>query len=258
MPRPELKRSSNPAADPLAHPRIGVPRLLYRARMPMAAMTSLCLLAFGFTGAEAGQDAAGWVPPGEELISLVAATRPELRHAVRYTDDWQAEEYARVSSLNMQLEYLYVTANMDNPVALASSFDLARAVGLFRHNRQGIAAWGNLGRVEKLGGTLFYRPYRLANQSCFGFEGELEHRAEAPYGQPAAILLGYGCRDTGTLTVPSIEAVLDSIGIRRVATAQLPSLLSAESAVDFVHGKADADHGLTSFPLLLAQHYTLG
>jgi hypothetical protein len=189
----------------------------------------------------------------------VAATRPDQRQAVRYADEWQAEEYGRVRSAGLRLEYLYVTADPGSPVSLDSSFDLVRAVGLFRRNREvGVSGWGGLGRVEKPGGTLFYRPYRLGDRACFGFEGDLGRGGEDPVGRPSEILLGYGCADAGMLSATRIEAILDGIGMRRVvASASLPSLPSAGTALDFARGKADADQGLASFPLLLARHYTL-
>jgi hypothetical protein len=193
------------------------------------------------------------------LQSLVAAARPDRWRAVRYTDEWQAEEYARASSAGLRLEYLYVTADPGSPVSLASSFDLVRAVGLFRRNQGvGVSEWGGLGRVEKPGGTLFYRPYRLGSRACFGFEGDLGRGGEDPLGRPYEILLGYGCADAGMLSATRIEAILDGIGMRRVVnSARLPSLPSAGTALDFARGKADADQGLGSFPLLLAQHYAL-
>jgi hypothetical protein len=241
-----------------AHPRPRASRPSSRDTAGIVAAASLCLLVAGCTGADAGRDAVGWVPPGEERLSLVAAARPDQRRAVRYTDDWQAEEYARVRSPGVQLEYLDVAADPGSPVSLDSSFDVVRAVGLFRHNQQGISGWGSLGRFEKLGGTLFYRPYRIGNQACFGFEGALERRGEDPLERSSEILLGYGCTDAGTLPAASIEGILDGIGIgQAIASAQLPSVPSAETALDFARGKADADQGLASFPLLLAQHYTL-
>jgi hypothetical protein len=258
MHRKELQRPSGLVAARSARPQPRASRLSYRDYSRIIAAASLCLLVVGCTGADAGHDTAGWVPPGEERLSLVSAARPDQWRAVRYADDWQAEEYARVRSPGLQLEYLYVTADPGNPVSLDSSFDLARAVGLFRRNQVGVVGWGSLGQVEKPGGTLSYRPYRLGNHACFGFEGDLDWRGEDPLGRPSEILLGYGCTDAGTLSPTRIEAILDGIGIRRVVTsAQLPSLPSAETALDFARGKADADRGLASFPLLLAQHYTL-
>jgi hypothetical protein len=242
-----------------AHFRPRASRPFPRDIARIVAAASLCLLAAGCTGADLGPDAVGWVPPGEERLSLVAAARPDQWRAVRYADEWQVEEYARVRSAGLRLEYLYVTADPGSPVSLASSFDLVRAVGLFRRNQGvGVSEWGGLGRVEKPGGTLFYRPYRLGNQACFGFEGDLGRGGKEPLGLPSEILLGYGCTDAGVLSATRIEAILDGFGTRRAVTsAALPSLPSAETALDFASGEADADQGLASFPLLLAQHYTL-
>jgi hypothetical protein len=193
------------------------------------------------------------------LQSLVAAARPDRWRAVRYTDEWQAEEYAQASSAGLRLEYLYVTADPGDPTPLGASFDPVRAAGLFRHNHEaGVSAWGGLGRVDKLGGTLFYRPFRLGTEACFGFEGDLGQSAEDTQGRPSKLLLGYGCTNAGVLSAARIEAIVDGIGTRRAITsAALPSLPSAETALDFAHGKPEADQGLVSFPLRLAQHYAL-
>jgi hypothetical protein len=259
MYRKRLGQPSGLAAARPAHPRPRASRPSLRDTARIVATASLCLLAAGCAGADVGRDAVGWVPPGEERLSLVAAARPDQRQAVRYADEWQAEEYARVRSAGLQLEYLYVTADPGSPVSLDSSFDLVRAVGLFRRNQEvGVSGWGGLGRVEKPGGTLFYRPYRLGSRACFGFEGDLGRGGEDPLGRPYEILLGYGCADAGMLSATRIEAILDGIGMRRVVnSARLPSLPSAGTALDFARGKADADQGLGSFPLLLAQHYAL-
>lgn len=257
MRRTRPGRPSGPVAARSALPRPGASRPSARDKAGIVAAASLGLLVAGCTGADVSGGAVGWVPPGEERLSLVAAARADQRRAVRYADDWQAEEYARVGSPGLQLEYLYITAEPGSPVSLGAGFDVARAVGLFRRNRAGVSGWGDLGRVGKLGGTLFYRPYRLGNRACFAFAGDLDRRGEDSLGRPSETLLGYGCADAGVLPATRIEAVLDGIGVRRaVPSAQLPSLPPAETALDFARGKADADQGLVSFPLLRAQRRT--
>lgn len=252
------RQPSGRAAARSARHRPSVSRPSSRATARILAAASLCLLAAGCTGADIGRSAAGWVPPGEERLSLVAAARPDRWRAVRYADDWQAEEYARVRAADLQLEYLDLAAEPGSPVALAASFDLARAVALFRRNRAGVSAWGELSRVEKPGGTLFYRPYHLGERACFGFEGTLARRGEDPLERPLETLLGYGCADAGLLTAARIETILDGIGIGRAASpARLPALPPARTALDFARGEADPDQGLASFPLLLARRYTL-
>jgi hypothetical protein len=259
MDRTGLRQPSGPLAAHSASPGPGASRSSAPGSVQITAAVSLCLLVAGCAGAHAGHDAVGWVAPGEEHLSLVAAARPDRWRAVRYTDEWQAEEYARASSAGLRLEYLYVTADPGSPASLDLSFDPVRAVGLFRHNHKVEAsAWGGLGRVNRPGGTLLYRPYRLGTEACFGFEGDLDWGGEDTQGQPSKLLLGYGCSNAGVLSAARIEAILDGIGTRRAITsAALPSLPSAETALDFAHGKPEADQGLVSFPLRLAQHYAL-
>src|SRR5215217_6166161 len=153
MERTGLRQPSGPLAAHPAPPGPGASRSSAPGTVRIAAAVSLCLLVTGCAGAPDGQDAVGWVAPGEEHLSLVAAARPDRWRAVRYTDEWQAEEYARASSAGLRLEYLYVTADPGDPTPLGASFDPVRAAGLFRHNHKVEAsAWGGLGRVDKLGG----------------------------------------------------------------------------------------------------------
>src|SRR4051794_14419175 len=82
---------------PRPRPRASRPSSGATAARIVAVAASLgLLLVAGCTGADLGHDAVGWVPPGEGGLSLVAAARPDQRRAVRYADEWQAEEYARV------------------------------------------------------------------------------------------------------------------------------------------------------------------
>ena len=115
------------------------------------------------------------------------------------------------------------------------------------------------GQVEKPGGILFYRPYRLKERACFGFEGDLRQRADDPRRQPGEVLLGYGCAAPGgTLSPATIEAILDGVGPRRpIAPAHLPSSPWGAGALEFARGSAEVSgDGLVSFPLRLAQLYT--
>jgi hypothetical protein len=259
MDRTGLRQPSGLLATHSAPPGPGASRSSAPGSVRIAAAVSLCLLVTGCAGAHAGHDAVGWVVPGEEHLSLVGAARPNRWRAVRYTDEWQAEEYAQASSAGLRLEYLYVTADPGSPASLDLSFDPVRAVGLFRHNHEvETSTWGGVGRVDRPGGTLLYRPYRLGTEACFGFEGDLDQSGKDAQGRPSELLLGYGCTDAGVLSPARMEAILDGIGTRRAITsAALPSLPSAETALDFARGKAETDQGLVSFPLRLAQHYAL-
>ena len=91
MHRKELQRPSGLVAARSARPQPRASRLSYGDYSRIIAAASLCLLVVGCTGADAGHDTAGWVPPGEERLSLVSAARPDQWRAVRYADDWQAE-----------------------------------------------------------------------------------------------------------------------------------------------------------------------
>ena len=177
---------------------------------------------------------------------------------MRFTDAWQIEEYGRSSSGSLEVEYLFLAADPDGSVVLDANFDVSRAVRLFRRNREGTSDWGVLGRVGKLGGTLFYRPYRLGDRACFGFKGDLRLRADDPRRRPGEVLLGYGCSVAGgTLSPATIEAFLDGVGPRRpIAPVHLPSSPWGAGALEFARGSAEASGGLVSFPLRLAELYT--
>src|SRR3954452_6573838 len=154
---------------------------------------------------------AGWVPPGEERLAAVGGAGAATRRTVRSDDGTEIEEYGRIGAQGWRAEYLYVAA--DEPdAALAGSFDVARAVSLFRHNSGGAVTFGPVRRVERAGGPLFFRRFAGSGEDCYGFEADLATLPHDLSGQPMQLLLGYACRDVAsTLGAQGVEPFLRGV-----------------------------------------------
>ncbi|MFL5335042.1 MAG: hypothetical protein ACJ8H8_18080 [Geminicoccaceae bacterium] len=196
------------------------------------------------------------MPPGEERLAAVGGAGTATRRTVRSDDGTEIEEYGRIGTEGWRAEYLYVAA--DEPdAALAGSFDVARAVSLFRHNTGGAVTFGPVGRMERAGGPLFFRRFAGSGEDCYGFEADLATLPHDPPGQPMQLLLGYACRDVAsTLGAQGVEPFLRGVvPLSPVSPDHLVALPPAAGALGFALGQDTPSSGLVAFPLALAERY---
>jgi hypothetical protein len=202
------------------------------------------------------QPSAGWVPAGEERLAAIGGAGAATRRTVRSDDGTEIEEYGQIGAQGWRAEYLYVAA--DGPdTALAGSFDVSRAVSLFRHNAGGAISFGPVVRVERAGGPLFFRRFAGSGEDCYGFEADLATSPQVLSGQPMQLMLGYACRDGAwTLGAQGVEPFLRGVvPVPPVSPDHLVALPPAAGALGFALGQDAPSSGLVAFPLALAERY---
>lgn len=172
---------------------------------------------------------------------------PPLR--LKFTDEWQREEYALFQGAGTQAEIFYIAATA-RETSLEYEVGLKSRIESWSYNAGSKIVWGKESEGFSAFGKIFYLPYLRGLDSCFGFSAEWAVAADDPELNPTKAVFGYYCEASDiALTTEQIDSLIDTIEVSRFASgsaSQGPSSLGVTASVT----------GNPDFPFALARGYT--
>ncbi len=201
------------------------------------------------------------IAPGDRRVAVTspAFEAGRSRH-VRFTGDWQQEEYAYFGRGGGRTEIIYAAVTR-TPFVLNYQLVIRDAVGHWSFNRGKAMDWGETGRAGALAEPIFFHRYRLTGEGrdCFGFSAEWDYPSDDPQHRPGRVLFGYSCAPPGDrLSDERIADWVDSIRVndpaeRKPRSRQDPA--ERANALDLARGADGSLAGNPRFPFLFAERY---
>lgn len=175
------------------------------------------------------------------------ANRPPLR--MKFTDEWQREEYALFQGAGSQAEIFYIAATA-RETSLEYEIGLKSRIKSWNYNAGSKIVWGTESEGFSAFGKIFYLPYLRGRDSCFGFSAEWAVAGDDPELNPTKAVFGYYCETSDVeLTTERIESLIDTIEVSRFASGSASKAPASLGVTASVTGNPD-------FPFALARGYT--
>lgn len=189
--------------------------------------------------------------PAEDARILFGAPSfaniPPLR--LKFTDEWQREEYALFQGAGTQAEIFYIAATT-RETSLEYGISLESRIKSWNYNAGSKIVWGAESEGFSAFGKIFYLPYLRGPDSCFGFSAEWAVAVDDPELNPTKVVFGYYCEASDVvLTTEQIDSLIDTIEVSRFASGSAPKAPSSLGVTASVTGNPD-------FPFALARGYT--
>ncbi|MGF6860764.1 hypothetical protein ABIE69_001332 [Rhodobacteraceae bacterium MBR-64] len=128
---------------------------------------------------------------------------------IAFEDKWIQQDYSLYRGRNILAEYIYTTTDPETAV-LHVPFDFEAALQTWNLNRAHPPVMtGPRGRIDRVGQSIFYQPYRLPDLGwgCVAMKSEWDTAPKDIGPRPTKALMGYLCNTAGAMTADRAEEI---------------------------------------------------
>lgn len=178
---------------------------------------------------------------------------------IAFEDQWIQQDYSLFRGRHLLAEFIYTTTDPEKAV-LEMPLDFDAALQTWNLSRtHPLAMTGAMGRIDRIGQSIFYQPYALTDLGwgCVAMKSEWDTAPKDIGPRPAKAIFGYVCNTGGGLGAVRAEQIASRFFVSKDAADLAAIPIAAPAAAPLLaearRGARKGESGNPEFPLRIGR-----